>query len=98
MSLPKQILKANTAKLLQSFYEYCGYDITDKQIKELAELIHASNDKLTIVQVEEFIYLMKLGELGMIYKSPISIMVAFKQYKEEKLPYKLSITTGAFSR
>lgn len=82
MSLQKKITKIELAKAINDFYVYCGYEITKSQIIELSKLIFQSGDSITSEYFYDFICQAKLGKLGMIYKSPISLMVAFNSYKE----------------
>jgi hypothetical protein len=93
-----KISKTTIAKTIQEFYDFCGYEIDEKQIVELSKLMLSAHESLTNEQLFDFIYQMKLGKLGMIYRTPISIMVAFNMYLEANIPVKLKITTGEHSR
>ena len=98
MSLQKTISKTDIAKAIKEFYDFCSYEISDKQVIELSKLVLVSHEKLTPEEFYKFIYSLKLGELGMVYKTPISFMVAFNNFKEEKLPPIIKIKTGEFNR
>lgn len=80
MSLQNQISKVELAKRINDFYTFCGYEITKSQIIELSAIITNTWTELTCDIFDIFIYRAKIGSLGMIYKSPVSFMVAFNQF------------------
>jgi hypothetical protein len=78
-----QTLKTQIANKLAGFYAFAGFQIDESQIKELSNLILNSKKDVTIEWVSRFIDEAKSGEFGMIYSSPVSLMVALKQYKDK---------------
>lgn len=80
MSSQKQTLQIKLAKGINEFYDFCGYEITKSQIIELSKIIIDTWPGLTNEIFDTFVCRAKRGELGMIYKSPVSFMVAFNQF------------------
>jgi hypothetical protein len=86
MKLQQQISIIDLANTIKEFYSFCGYDLGTYQIVELSKLILQSWEKITSDQFNKFITRVKLGEFGMIYKTPLSFMVAFNEFKKSNFP------------
>jgi len=70
------------AERIQSFYDYCGYKIDKPQIIELCKILHSIKPDIDIKYIDSFLLKCKKGQMGMIYQSPISLMVAFNQFRK----------------
>jgi len=83
MSSQKQILKSEIAKGIKELYSFCGYELDRDTVIKLSNLVIEAWPTLSKKQFDKFIHQAQLGEFGMIYKAPISFMVALKAYKNE---------------
>lgn len=83
MNLQKQISKIDIAKGIKELYDFCGYDTERGTLLKLSNLVLESWPTIRKEQFDSFIHQAQLGEFGMIYKAPISFMVALKVFKNK---------------
>jgi len=84
--LQNMTLKSNIANSIADFYAFSGYQIGHEQIKEMTELIIEQWPTIDEDKFKMFIKNAKSGYCGMIYSSPVSLMVALKKFKDSCEP------------
>lgn len=87
MNTEKKTLKIEMAKKMDEFYAYCGYEITKPQVVSICDNILILKSDITIDEFNKFMEACSLGRFGMIYKSPVSLMVAFNQFNKPKFVF-----------
>jgi len=74
------------ANEIKTIYEFHEYIISKEKVLELSNLILIILPGITEEQIKLFIQKVKLGEYGVLYKMPTSLMVMFQQFKNEIKP------------
>jgi hypothetical protein len=81
-----ELMKVFASKI-QAFYNYCGYNVDKDQIIGLCKTLVLVKPSIDIEFLDSFLTECKKGKLGMIYQSPISLMVAFQKFNVPKFVF-----------
>jgi hypothetical protein len=69
--------------MIDDYYDFAGYEITDEQSSIMAKVIVDSWKTIKETDFMKFINQAKAGKFGMIYNNVPSFMNAFNQFKKE---------------
>lgn len=80
---------------IKGIYDFHEYAISKERIVELSEMIIETMPGVTEDHIKDFAKKVKMGELGIMYKAPSSLMIMFQEYKHvHKIPLKQDNTGG----